>query len=250
MPLIPSEIIIREVPMSDKRILLIDDDHDLADLLSAYLSANHFTVDCCFDGQSGLKKAFSHEYDLILLDVMMPKLNGFEVLKALGSQFKTPVLMLTAKGDNNDRVLGLELGADDYLAKPFHHQELLARINAILRRIAITKEHQGEQTQEQLLQANGIVLNHATRQVTCQENLLELTSTEYHVLTLLMQQQGNIVSKEVLSEQVLGRKLAMFDRSIDVHVSNIRRKILPFSQEEKIKTVRGAGYIFLPGESQ
>ncbi|QBG36653.1 response regulator transcription factor [Litorilituus sediminis] len=236
--------------MSDKRILLIDDDHDLADLLSAYLSANHFTVDCCFDGQSGLKKAFSHEYDLILLDVMMPKLNGFEVLKALGSQFKTPVLMLTAKGDNNDRVLGLELGADDYLAKPFHHQELLARINAILRRIAITKEHQGEQTQEQLLQANGIVLNHATRQVTCQENLLELTSTEYHVLTLLMQQQGNIVSKEVLSEQVLGRKLAMFDRSIDVHVSNIRRKILPFSQEEKIKTVRGAGYIFLPGESQ
>ncbi len=250
MPLIPSEIIIREVPMSDKRILLIDDDHDLADLLSAYLSANHFTVDCCFDGQSGLKKAFSHEYDLILLDVMMPKLNGFEVLKALGSQFKTPVLMLTAKGDNNDRVLGLELGADDYLAKPFHHQELLARINAILRRIAITKEHQGEQTQEQFLQANDIVLNHATRQVTCQENLLELTSTEYHVLTLLMQQQGNIVSKEVLSEQVLGRKLAMFDRSIDVHVSNIRRKILPFSQEEKIKTVRGAGYIFLPGESQ
>lgn len=236
--------------MSDKRILLIDDDHDLADLLSAYLSTNHFTVDCCFDGQSGLKKAFSHEYDLILLDVMMPKLNGFEVLKALGSQFMTPVLMLTAKGDNNDRVLGLELGADDYLAKPFHHQELLARINAILRRIAITKEHQGEQTQEQLLQANGIVLNHATRQVTCQENLLELTSTEYHVLTLLMQQQGNIVSKEVLSEQVLGRKLAMFDRSIDVHVSNIRRKILPFSQEEKIKTVRGAGYIFLPGESQ
>ena len=241
---------IREVPMSNKRILLIDDDHDLADLLSAYLSANHFTVDCSFDGQSGLQKAFSQEYDLILLDVMMPKLNGFEVLKALGSQFKTPVLMLTAKGDNNDRVLGLELGADDYLAKPFHHQELLARINAILRRIAITKEHQGEQAQEQVLEVNGIVINHATRQVTCQQNLLELTSTEYHVLTLLMQQQGNIVSKEILSEQVLGRKLAMFDRSIDVHVSNIRRKILPFSQEEKIKTVRGAGYIFLSGESQ
>lgn len=240
-----------EVAMSNKRILLIDDDHDLADLLSTYLAANHFSVDCYFDGQSGLQRAISHEYDLILLDVMMPKLNGFEVLKALGSQFKTPVLMLTAKGDNNDRVLGLELGADDYLAKPFHHQELLARINAILRRIAITKEQQGssEQELEQAIEVNGIALNHATRQVTCHQNLLELTSTEYHVLTLLMQQQGNIVSKEILSEQVLGRKLAMFDRSIDVHVSNIRRKILPFCQEEKIKTVRGAGYIFLSGES-
>lgn len=234
--------------MDNKRILLIDDDHDLAELLVDFLSAHHFDVQCCFDGQSGLEQAFTHEYDLILLDVMMPKLNGFEVLKALGSQYKTPLLMLTAKGDNNDRILGLELGADDYLAKPFHHQELLARINAILRRIAITQEQQSHAQENNLLQVNGIQINHANREVFCQDQQLELTSTEYHVLTILMEKQGQVVSKANLSEQVLGRKLAAFDRSVDVHVSNIRRKILPYCNTDKIKTVRGAGYIFLPGD--
>jgi len=234
--------------LNTKRLLLIDDDKELAELLTAFLGMHQYSVDCCFDGQSGLKQAISQSYDIILLDVMMPKLNGFEVLKALGDQHKTPVLMLTAKGDDNDRVLGLELGADDYLAKPFHHQELLARIKAILRRIAITQDLKNHPNAEQTLFINGVKLNHATHQVTCHTQAVELTSTEYQVLTILMQHQGEIVSKAQLSEQVLGRKLAPFDRSIDVHVSNIRRKLLPFSDTDKIKTIRGAGYIFLSGD--
>jgi len=233
--------------LSKRNILLIDDDHELAELLVDYLAHQDFIVHCCFDGQSGLEQAYNGKYDLILLDVMMPKLNGFEVLKALGTEHKTPILMLTAKGDNTDRVKGLELGADDYLAKPFHHQELLARINAILRRISIT-HHQSLQTrlqQETTLSINKVTLNHTTREVKYQGNLIEFTGTEYQILTLLMEQPGSIISKNILSEQALGRKLSPFDRSIDVHVSNIRLKFLPFSEQDLIKTIRGAGYLFL-----
>ena len=238
-----------EVNLNTKHILLIDDDRELSSLLVDYLGQHNFTVHCCFDGKSGLEQAFNSKFDLILLDVMMPNLDGFEVLKALGSQHKTPILMLTAKGDNSDRIKGLELGADDYLAKPFHHKELLARINAILRRILITQSNDQKAGlhQDIILSVNNVQLNHATREVSCHEQVIELTGTEYHILTLLMEQQGNIVNKEYLSEQVLGRKLSPFDRSIDVHVSNIRRKLLPVCQNEKIKTIRGAGYLFLSG---
>jgi two-component system response regulator CpxR len=235
--------------MNKKHILLIDDDHELAELLVDFLAQQNFIVHCCFDGQSGLEQAYSNKFDLILLDVMMPKLNGFEVLKALGTEHKTPILMLTAKGDNNDKVLGLELGADDYLAKPFHHQELLARINAILRRIQLVTQQNQQQLQQEnaALTVNDIELNHGTRDVLCKNNPIELTGTEYQILSLLMEQQGQIISKNTISEQVLGRKLSPFDRSIDVHVGNIRRKFSPFCQDEKIKTVRGAGYLFLTG---
>lgn len=231
--------------INQKHILLIDDDQELAELLTDYLGAENFTVTCCFDGVSGLAQSYQDNIDLILLDVMMPGLNGFEVLKALGGKHKTPILMLTAKGDDADRVLGLELGADDYLAKPFHHKELLARINAILRRIAIVENNQ---TIKEQLSLNQVVIDHTTRIVTCHQQAIELTGTEYQILTLLMEKHGTIVSKEHISEQVLGRKLLAFDRSIDMHVSNIRRKLLPFSPLDKIKTVRGAGYIFLSGK--
>ncbi|MCW8832613.1 MAG: response regulator transcription factor [Colwellia sp.] len=236
--------------MNKKQILLIDDDHELAELLVDYLAQQGFIVHCCFDGQSGLEQAYNNKFDLILLDVMMPKLDGFEVLKALGKEHKTPVLMLTAKGDNNDKVRGLELGADDYLAKPFHHQELLARINAILRRIQlVNQQHQQALQQDSTnLLVNNIELNHATRTAYCHNNIIELTGTEYQILTLLLDHHGQIISKDTISEQVLGRKLSPFDRSIDVHVGNIRRKFLPYCAVEKIKTVRGAGYLFLTGE--
>jgi two-component system response regulator CpxR len=235
--------------LQNKRILIIDDDRDLAQLLKDYLTAYNFDISCSYDGHSGLEQALSGEFDLILLDVMMPILNGFEVLKALGPTFGTPILMLTAKGDNNDKVLGLELGADDYLPKPFHHQELLARINAILRRIHLIEAQYTAKNDKPLsLSINNVCIDHSTRQVTCQDNELTLTSTEYHVLTILMQQAGSIVSKADLSEEVLGRKLAPFDRSIDVHVSNIRRKLLPHCNDDKIKTIRGAGYLFITGE--
>jgi len=236
--------------LNKKQILLIDDDHELAELLVDYLAQQGFTVHCCFDGQAGLEQAYSNKFDLILLDVMMPKLNGFEVLKALGKEHKTPVLMLTAKGDNNDKVRGLELGADDYLAKPFHHQELLARINAILRRIQLVNQQnqQAFQQENSLLLINNIELNHAVRAVSCHGHAIELTGTEYQILTLLLEHHGQIIAKDTISEQVLGRKLSPFDRSIDVHIGNIRRKFLPFCSVEKIKTVRGAGYLFLTGE--
>jgi len=240
-----------ELHLNKKQILLIDDDHELAELLVDYLAQQGFIVQCCFDGQSGLELAYNSKFDLILLDVMMPKLNGFEVLKALGSEYKTPILMLTAKGDNNDKVRGLELGADDYLAKPFHHQELLARIHAILRRINIVTQQnqQALRCEDTILSVNNIELNHATRSVTCQTNPITLTGTEYQILMVLMEHHGQIIAKETLSKQVLNRKLMPFDRSIDVHVGNIRRKFSPYCAIEKIKTIRGAGYLFLTGES-
>jgi len=240
-----------ELHLNKKQILLIDDDRELAELLVDYLAQQGFIVQCCFDGQSGLELAYNSKFDLILLDVMMPKLNGFEVLKALGSEYKTPILMLTAKGDNNDKVRGLELGADDYLAKPFHHQELLARIHAILRRINIVTQQnqQALRCEDTILSVNNIELNHATRAVTCHDNPITLTGTEYQILMVIMEHHGQIIAKETLSKQVLSRKLMPFDRSIDVHVGNIRRKFSPYCAIEKIKTIRGAGYLFLTGES-
>ncbi len=231
--------------MSSKHILLIDDDQELAQLLSDYLTNEGFVLTCCHDGVTGLARAYDDAIDLILLDVMMPGLNGFDVLKALGGSHKTPILMLTAKGDNADRILGLELGADDYLAKPFHHRELLARINAILRRIDIVKNRR---TTEQQLSINGVTLDHSKREVHCHNEPIELTGTEYQILSCLMEQHGKIVSKETLSEQVLGRKLSPFDRSIDMHVSNIRRKLSTDMDPDKIKTIRGSGYLFLTGD--
>ena len=231
--------------MKNHKLLLIDDDKELAELLTDYLATEGFELICCHDGISGLEKAFDDKISLILLDVMMPGLTGFEVLKALGGNHKSPILMLTAKGDNADRILGLELGADDYLPKPFQHRELLARIKAILRRINIVKNTKAPIS---ALQVNGVKLNHATRQVTCHDQFVELTGTEYQIIEHLMAKPGSIVSKNEISEQVLNRKLSAFDRSIDMHVSNIRRKLLPFSPTDKLKTIRGAGYIFLAGE--
>lgn len=227
-----------------KNLLIIDDDKELTTLLSEYLSYEGFRLHCCHDGLSGLEQAKSKNYDLILLDVMMPGLTGFEVLKALGGKHTTPILMLTAKGDDADRILGLELGADDYLSKPFQHRELLARINAILRRIDIVKN---ENTDSHCIEVNNVKLQHSTREVTCHSKTVELTGTEYQILTLLIENAGNIVSKKEISEQVMQRKLSAFDRSIDMHVSNIRRKLLPYSATDKVKTIRGAGYLFLPG---
>ena len=234
-----------------KHILLIDDDAELAELLTEYLESENFKVTSCLDGASGLAKAFDDSFDLILLDVMMPILNGFEVLKALGSNHKTPILMLTAKGDDNDRILGLELGADDYLAKPFKHRELLARIKAILRRISIVKSQNTAEIKvpkEQLI-INQVRVNQATREITCRNNLLELTGTEYLVLVYMIENHGTIVSKAEISEQVLHRKLSAYDRTVDVHVGNVRRKLLAIDPVDKMKTVRGAGYVFLQGET-
>ncbi|PKH89113.1 response regulator transcription factor [Colwellia sp. Bg11-28] len=233
-----------------KHILLIDDDAELAELLTEYLDSENFKVTSCLDGASGLAKAFDDSFDLILLDVMMPILNGFEVLKALGGNHKTPILMLTAKGDDNDRILGLELGADDYLAKPFKHRELLARIKAILRRISIVKSQStlAVNAPTKQLTINQVKVNQATREITCRERLLELTGTEYLVLVYMIENHSKIISKAEISEKVLQRKLSPYDRTVDVHVGNVRRKLLVIDPVDKMKTVRGAGYVFLQGE--
>ena len=232
-----------------KHILLIDD-AELAELLTEYLETENFKVTSCLDGASGLAKAFDDSFDLILLDVMMPILNGFEVLKALGGNHKTPILMLTAKGDDNDRILGLELGADDYLAKPFKHRELLARIKAILRRISIVKSQNAAEvnTPTKQLTINQVKVNQATREITCRDHLLELTGTEYLVLVYMIENHSKIISKAEISEQVLQRKLSPYDRTVDVHVGNVRRKLLVIDPVDKMKTVRGAGYVFLLGD--
>jgi two-component system response regulator CpxR len=236
-----------------KHILLIDDDSELAELLTLYLQTEEIRVTSCLDGASGLAQAFDDKYDLIILDVMMPVLNGFEVLKALGGSHKTPILMLTGKGDDNDKILGLELGADDYLAKPFKHRELLARIKAIFRRIDIVKKlstNTDEPTEiDNHLNVNGVHVNKGTREVFCQDTLLPLTGTEYLILVYMLENQGNILSKDEISENVLQRKLTAFDRSIDVHVGNIRRKLLSIEPIDKFKTVRNAGYVFLQGDT-
>ena len=236
--------------MQTKHILLIDDDAELAELLTEYLETENFKVTSCLDGASGLAKAFDDSFDLILLDVMMPILNGFEVLKALGGNHKTPILMLTAKGDDNDRILGLELGADDYLAKPFKHRELLARIKAILRRISIVKSQSAAEvkTPTKQLTINQVKVNQATREITCRDHLLELTGTEYLVLVYMIENHSKIISKAEISEKVLQRKLSPYDRTVDVHVGNVRRKLLVIDPVDKMKTVRGAGYVFLQGE--
>ncbi len=229
--------------MSDYNLLLIDDDQELTELLSEYLGSQGFTITLAHDGESGLHKANATQFDLILLDVMLPKMDGFEVLKQLRLTNKTPVLMLTARGDDFDRIFGLELGADDYLPKPFNHRELVARIKAMTRRM----EHIQSLHQQNDIELNEVKLDFASRQVTCAGHEVQLTGTEFQILQLLMKCPGEIVSKEVISKEVLGRRLAPFDRSIDMHLSNIRKKLQVHSDIEKVKTVRGAGYIFIKG---
>lgn len=226
-------------------ILVIDDDLELSDMLSTYLTSMGYKVHVCNDGQSGLAEAVSgNHYDLILLDVMMPLMDGFDVLKKLRASHSTPVLMLTARGDDYDRILGLEIGADDYLPKPFNHRELVARIKAIVRRHNIAATGGGI---EQDLFVNGILLSPASQMAKIDDVELTLTTTEFQILRLLMLHAAQRVTKEEISLKILGKPLQAFDRSIDMHVSNLRKKISAVAVDEKIKTIRGVGYMLVIG---
>lgn len=224
------------------QLLLIDDDQALGELLGEYLELEGFNLTHALDGETGAEKAINGTFDLVLLDVMMPGINGFDCLRLIREKSTVPVLMLTAKGDDVDKIIGLELGADDYLPKPYNERELVARIKAIIRRIEDFSQP-GESKNE--LCINGLSLNHANREVTLNGELLSLTGTEFTVLENLMQEQGNIVSRESLTELALNRKLVAYDRAIDMHLSNLRKKIGLFQDKERLKTVRNAGYIFL-----
>ncbi|MGX9417982.1 response regulator [Vibrio sp. RC27] len=222
-------------------ILLIDDDIELTSLLKEVLSFEGFEVTEANDGEAGLA-AFNESIDLILLDVMMPKLNGMETLKRLREFSHVPVLMLTAKGEEIDRVIGLELGADDYLPKPFSDRELMARIRAILRRsqaLGTTKPSDTFEYQE-------IKLHPGKQEAYFNGELLDLTTTEFALLSHFVKNPGETLTKEALSLDVLGKRLAAFDRAIDMHVSNLRKK-LPERADGKprIKTLRGRGYMMI-----
>ena len=226
------------------RILLIDDDIGLSDLLSQLLELEGFVLTQAYDGEQGLMMAQQQDFDLILLDVMLPKLNGFEVLRALRQRKQTPVLMLTARGDEIDRVVGLEIGADDYLPKPFNDRELVARIRAILRRAQTTQQ---DSQANEMMQFGDLRLDPTRQETYCNEQLIILTGTEFSLLFHLIEKSGELVSKESLSENVLGKKLMPFDRSLDMHLSNLRKK-LPERQDgrPRVKTLRGKGYIWIP----
>ena len=217
-------------------ILLIDDDIELCEMLAEYLESENFNVTAVNDGRSGLNEAQATNYDVIVLDVMLPKLDGFSVLRELRQHISTPVLMLTAKGDDIDRIIGLEMGADDYLPKPCNPRELVARLKAVLRRTQSSPSKISD-----VIRAGDVEVHPASRKALYQSLPLSLTSSEYNLLEVLANNAGQLVDKETLSEQALGKKLTAYDRSIDMHMSKLRQKLKDESQQV-IKTVRGKGY--------
>jgi len=228
------------------KLLLVDDDQDLCQLLQEYLSTEGFEITMAHDGQQALDITAKDKFEVIILDVMLPIHNGFEVLRRLRDYCDTPVLMLTAKGETVDRIVGLEMGADDYLPKPCNPRELVARLRAILRRlntepeIAVDKDH---------VATGDLHISLRNRSVKLNEQVVSLTGAEFTVLEILTRAAGNVISKESLTEQALGRKLTPYDRSIDVHVSNIRKKLTALgASKDLIINIRGAGYMLTVAE--
>ncbi len=220
----------------NKQILIIDDDRELCALLQDFLQLEGFDCASIHDGADAIEFCKGNEFGAIILDVMLPRVQGFDVLRKLREFTDTPVIMLTARGEDTDRIVGLELGADDYLSKPCNPRELAARLRAVLRRTekATTRE-------ETELSVDGLLASTTERRVTLDNEEIKLTTAEFNVLIVLMRRAGEVVNKEMLSQQALGRALTAYDRSIDVHVSNLRKK-LHASHKDLIKNVRGVGY--------
>jgi two-component system response regulator CpxR len=214
--------------------LIIDDDTELCALLEEFMKREGLEVSFAHDGVHGLDRALAGGFDLIVLDLMLPGMDGFQLLKRLRAQSKVPVLMLTARGEEVDRIVGLDLGADDYLPKPFNPRELLARIRAILRRVQVRGKGR--------IEVNGVVVDPGTREVFCDEHPVEMTTLEFDILETLVRGAGGVVSRDALMESMYNRKSTPFDRSIDMHVSHLRRKLE--TNRTLIKTVRGVGYQF------
>jgi two-component system, OmpR family, response regulator CpxR len=218
------------------RILVVDDDVELASLLREFFQREGFDVEFAHSGTSGLEAALRGGFDLVVLDVMLPGLDGFEILRRLRPHSAVPVLMLTARGEDVDRIVGLELGADDYLPKPFNPRELVARIRAILRRME-PRPNAGR------LEINGVTIDPGARQAYCDGRQVELTTLEFDILEQLMRAAGRVLSRDALMEALYSRKATPFDRSMDMHISHLRRK-LESCGRTLIKTVRGVGYQF------
>jgi len=223
-------------------VLIIDDDRELCALLEEYLTLQDFEVATIYDGAEAVSHLADHRYSVLVLDVMLPGMQGFDVLRKLREFSQAPVLMLTARGEDTDRIVGLELGADDYLPKPCNPRELAARLRAILRRTE--SDRSGEREGSAELRVGATVLNSANRSATHDGQQLQLTTAEFNLLQLLLGRAGKVVAKEVLSQEGLGRPLSIYDRSIDVHISKIRRKLADAGGKNLIVSVRGLGYQF------
>jgi len=223
-------------------LLIIDDDVALCGLVTEYLEQLGFLVESVYRGDAGVERALAGNHALVVLDVMLPGLDGFEVLRRIRAESQIPVLMLTAKGEDVDRIVGLEIGADDYLGKPFNPRELTARIRAILRRTSAKAG--ADRGPRKRLTVGDVELDNGTRAVSLGGENVELTAVEFDLLEKLLRAAGRIVTREELSRQVLGRSVSPFDRSIDMHISNLRKKLGRLGELERIKTVRGVGYIY------
>jgi two-component system response regulator CpxR len=218
-------------------VLLVDDDVELCSLLGEFLRREGFTVDCEHEGNRGLEKALQPGIDLVVLDVMLPGIDGFEILRRLRKQSRVPVVMLTARGEDVDRIVGLELGADDYLPKPFNPRELAARMRAVLRRYEPRPAGAAAR-----IEVNGVVVDPGTREVYSRGKRVDLTTFEFDILEMLMRSAGRVLSRDALMENFYNRKATPFDRSIDMHISHLRKKLE--NGEGLIKTIRGVGYQF------
>ena len=221
----------------DLSVLLVDDDVELCELMREYFAAKGIAVESQHDGRRGLARALNGEHDLILLDVMLPGLEGFEVLRQVRRRSTVPIIMLTARTAREDRVAGLNGGADDYLPKPFEPDELVARVRAVLRR-----SRRGGATTAEGLEVNGVRVVPGTREVRCGGNPIEITTTEFDILELMMRSAGRIISRNEMSAAIYRRPASAQDRSLDVHVSHLRKKL--GASGALIRTIRGVGYLF------
>ena len=229
-----------------EKVLIVDDDDKLRKLLKEYLGGYGYQVRTLSDGSGVLQKLQEDSSDIVILDVMMPKKNGLEVLQDIRRESKVPVIMLTAKGEDADRIVGLEMGADDYLPKPFNPRELLARIKAVMRRIAPDEEPESEGDEDLRIRAGSLVLNKARQTVLVEGNEMELSSTEFKILKALMERPNTILSRDQLMTLARGRDFMAFDRSIDVHISKLRAKVeTDHGSQKRIKTIWGTGYMFV-----
>lgn len=223
-----------------RRLLVIDDDVELCELVAEFLAREGFAAEFAHDGDRGLAAALEGSHQAIILDVMLPKLGGFEVLRRIRERKRTPILMLTARGDHVDRIVGLEMGADDYIPKPFDPRELVARLRAVLRRVEGPPPGEGQQ---EPLVVDDLRLDSGAREAWRGRRRLDLTAVEFDLLAALMGAAGRVVSRDELSRAALGRAFQAFDRSVDMHVSHLRRKLGDGAGDALIKTVRSAGYL-------
>lgn len=228
--------------MPAKRILLVDDDVSLCELLYEYLARAGYAVESVHDGRAAMERVFTGDYAAVVLDLMLPGLKGLEVLQRVRAKSNIPVLVLTAQGEEIDRILGLEVGADDYLPKPFSPRELTARLNAVLRR---AQGSPGLSTNQfEFVKHADLLIDPASRTVRCAGSILNLTTAEFELLRLLLNNAGRVVTREELAKVALGRFLSPMDRSIDLHISHLRRKLGHFPDgSERIKAIRGVGYM-------